>query len=100
MRLTIQKLFAFSLGALLLCLALLLYQVMRGWEQTLLESSERHSDVVAREVEQRVANYLGEAPLAISQFNQEVKFGIIDEKNSDSIEQGLVSLLLANEKLS
>jgi adenylate cyclase len=100
MRPTLQKVFALSLLALVIGLALLSYPVLRGWEQTLLQSSERYRDLVAREVAQRVTNYLDEAPRAISRFDQEIQYGLIDTGKKESVEQGLLSLLLDNEKLS
>ena len=100
MRLTLQRVFAFSLLALLMGLSLLFYQVLNGWERTLLQSSERYRDLVARGVAQRVSNYLDEAPMAISRFDQLIKYGLIDTKKIDSVEQGLLSLLMANDKLS
>ena len=100
MRPTLQRVFVFSLLALLIGLALLSYPVLRGWEQTLLQSSERYRDQVAREVAQRVTNYLDEAPRAISRFDQEIQYGLIDTRKTESVEQGLLSLLLANDKLS
>src|ERR1035438_7630907 len=100
MRLTLQRVFAFSLLALLMGLSLLFYQVLKGWEQTLLQSSERYRDLVAGEVAQRVSNYLDEAPRAISQFDQQIKYGLIDTKKIDSVEQGLLSLLMANDRIS
>jgi adenylate cyclase len=93
MRPTLRNIFAFSLMALLLGLALLFYQVLKGWQQTILESSERYRDLAGREVAQRVTAYLNEAPLAVAQFEQQIEFG-------DSVERGLLSLLLANDNIS
>ncbi len=100
MRLTLQKVFALSLFGLVIGLVLLFYQVLKGWEQTLLQSSERYREVVARAVGQSVSNYLHEAPLAIGRFDAQVKYGLIDPQSTDSVEQGLLSLMLANDKLS
>jgi len=100
MRLTLQRVFAFSLLALLMGLSLLFYQVLKGWEQTLLQSSERYRDLVAREVAQRVSNYLDEAPMAIRRFDRQIKYGLIDTKKTHSVEQGLLSLLMANDRIS
>jgi hypothetical protein len=36
--------------ALMLGLSLLFYQVLKGWEQTILQSSERYRDLASREV--------------------------------------------------
>jgi adenylate cyclase len=100
MRPTLQRVFAFSLLALLIGLSLLFYQVLKGWEQTLLQSSERYRALVAREVAQRVLNYLDEAPKAINRFDGQIKYGLIDTRKTDSVEQGLLTLLLANDKIS
>jgi len=100
MRPTLQRVFAFSLLALLMGLALLFVQMMKAWEQTLLQSSESYRDLVAREVVERVSNYLDEAPMAIGRFDQQIKYGLIDTRNTASVEQGLLSLLLANERIS
>ncbi len=100
MRPTLQRVFAFSLFALLIGLGLIFYQVMKGWEQTLLQSSERYRDMIAREVARRVSNYLDEAPAAIDRFDQQVKYGLVDTRQIRSVEQGLLSLLLADNKLS
>ena len=97
---TLRQVFVFSMLALMLGLSLLFYQVLKGWEQTLLQSSERYRDLASREVAQRVTTYLNEAPMAVTQFEQQVKYGLIDTQNTDSVEQGLFSLLLANENIS
>jgi len=86
--------------ALILVLSLLFYQVMKGWEQTLLQSSERYRDLASREVAQRVTTYLNEAPLAVAQFEQQIKYGLIDTQRTESVNQGLLALLLANENIS
>ena len=97
---TLRQVFVFSMLALMLGLSLLFYQVLKGWEQTILQSSERYRDLASREVAQRVTNYLDEAPMAVTQFEQQVKYGVIDAQKIDSVEQGLFSLLLANENIS
>jgi adenylate cyclase len=73
MRPTLRQVFAFSLLALLMGLALLFYQVLNGLERTILQSSERYRDLASREVAQRVTNYLNEAPLAVTEFEQQLK---------------------------
>ncbi len=97
---TLRQVFVFSMLALMLGLSLLFYQVLKGWEQTILQSSERYRDLASREVAQRVTNYLDEAPMAVTQFEQQVKYGVIDAQKIDSVEQGLFSVLLANENIS
>jgi hypothetical protein len=71
-----------------------------GLEKTLLRSSERYRDLASREVAQRVTTYLDEAPMAVTHFEQQVKYGLIDPRKTDSVEQGLLSLLLANDNIS
>ncbi len=100
MRPTLQKVFALSLLALLIGLSLIFYQVMKGWEQTLLQSSERYREMIASDVARRVSNYLDEAPAAIDRFDRQVKYGLVDTHQIQSVEQGLLSLLLADNKLS
>jgi adenylate cyclase len=100
LRPTLRQVFGFSLFGLLLALALLFYLVLNGSQQTILHSSERYRDLASREVAQRVTTYLDEAPMAVTHFEQEVKYGLIDPAKTDSVEQGLLSLLLANENVS
>ena len=100
MRPTLRQVFGFSLLGLLLGLTLLFYLVLRGSEKTILDSSERYRDLASREVAQRVTIYLDEAPMAVTHFERQVKYGLIDTKNVDSVERGLLSLLLANENIS
>jgi adenylate cyclase len=100
LRPTIRQVFGFSLLGLLVGLALLFYLVMNGLEKTLLRSSERYRDLAGREVAQQVTNYLNEAPLAVTHFEKQVKYGLVDFRSTDSVEQGLLSLLLANDNIS
>ncbi len=100
MRPTLNRVFAFSLLALITVLSLLFYQVMKGWEQTILQSSERYRDLASREVAQRVTTYLNEAPLAVAQFEQGIRYGLIDAQETESVNQGLLALLVANENIS
>ena len=94
LRPTVRQVFALSLLGLLLSLALLFYLVLHGSEETILQSAERFRDMASREVIRGVTTYLNEAPLAVAQFEQQAKFGIVDLKKTDSIQAGLLSLLL------
>lgn len=100
LRPTVRQVFALSLLGLLLSLALLFYLVLHGSEETILQSAERFRDMASREVIRGVTTYLNEAPLAVAQFEQQAKFGIVDLKKTDSIQAGLLSLLLADENIS
>src|SRR5204862_2897755 len=43
---------------------------------------------------------LNEAPLVVARFEEQVRYGLVDPKQPDSIQAGLLSLLLANEIVS
>jgi adenylate cyclase len=100
LRPTLRQVFGFSLIGLLLGLALVFYFVLNGSERTILQSAERYRDLASREVAARVTDYLNEAPLAIDQFEKQVRYNLIQPKNPDSVEPALLSLLLANDSIS
>ena len=100
MRPTLRQVFGFSLLGLVLGLALLFYLVSNRSEKTILDSSESYRDLASREVAYRVTTYLDEARMAVRYFEQQVKYSLIDPRKIDSIEQGLLSLLLGNENIS
>jgi adenylate cyclase len=100
MRPTLRQVFGFSLLGLLLGLGLLFYLVRDGSEQTLLKSADRYRRLASSIVAQRVTSYLDQAPMAVAHFEQQVKYGLIDPRNTDSLQRGLLSLLLANDNLS
>jgi adenylate cyclase len=97
---TVRQLFAFSLLGLLLGLSLLFYLVLHASEEATLNSSERYRELASRYVAHLITSYLDEAPMAVTRFQEEVNYGIIDTGSVDSVEQGLLSLLLANDNLS
>jgi adenylate cyclase len=97
---TLRQVFGLSLLGLLLGLALLFYLVLNGSQQSILHSAESYRELASREVGDEVTTYLNEAPMAVTHFEQQVKYGLIDTKNADSIEQGLLSLLLSNDNIS
>ena len=100
MRQTLRLVFGLSLLGLLLGLALLFYVVFHASQNILLSSAESYRKLGGLEVEHRVKTYLEEAPMAVGHFEQQVKFGLIDTRNADSIERGLLSLLLDNDNIS
>jgi adenylate cyclase len=100
LRPTVGKVFGFAFVGLLLGLTLLFYLVLQGSQQTILQSAERYRDLASREVAHRVTDYLDEAPMAVTHFQQQVSYGLIKPGNIASIESGLLSLLIANENLS
>jgi adenylate cyclase len=97
---TLRQVSLFSLLGLLLGLALLFYLVLNGSQQSILHSAERYRELASRQVAKDVTSYLKEAPMAVTHFEQQVKYGLIDTRKSDSIQQGLLSLLLSNDNIS
>ena len=100
MRLTRQQVFGLSLLGLFLGLALLFYLVLNNTQQTILQSAERYRNLAGREVGREVTAYLDEAPMAVGHFEQDVKYGLVNTADPESIRQGLLSLLLANDNIS
>ncbi len=100
LRPTLKQVFGFGLLGLILSLALLFSLVLHGSERTILQSAERFRDSASREVIKGVTAYLDEAPLAVARFEEQVRYGLVDPKQPDSIQAGLLSLLLANEIVS
>jgi adenylate cyclase len=97
---TVRQVFILSFLGLLLGLTLLFYLVLQGSQKTILQSSERYRDLASREVARRVTDYLDEAPMAVAHFQQEVQYGLVVPGKLDSVEAGLLSLLVANGNLS
>ena len=97
---TLRQVFALSLLGLLMGLGLLFYFVFHGSKKTILESSQRLGDRASKEIVDSVTNYLQEAPMAVSDFESQIKYGLVDPKKVDSIHGGLMSLLLANQNIS
>lgn len=100
LRPTLRQVFALSLLGLLLSLVLLFFLVFDGSWQTILETSGRLRDLASREVGNRVSDYLNEAPKAVSLFEKQISFAIVDPGNPDSVRTSLLSLLLANKNIS
>ena len=100
LHLTLRQLFALSLLGLTLGLALLFYLFLQGSQRTLLQSAERFRDSASLEVRNRVIDYLNEAPSAVTDFAEHVQRGLVNPANYESIQSGLLSLLLANQNIS
>lgn len=100
MRPTLRQLFGFSLLGLVLGLALLFYLVLDRSQQTILQSAERYRELASQEVARQVTTYLDEAPMAITEFESHVRYGLTSLDKKKSIEQGLLYLLLSNDNLS
>jgi adenylate cyclase len=100
LRPTLKQVFFLSLAGLALSLAILLSLFVEGSQSTILQSSERFRDSASREVADRVRTYLGEAPAAVSQFEDKVRYGLINPRDRKSIDDALLSLLLVNRNVS
>ncbi|MES1260302.1 MAG: adenylate/guanylate cyclase domain-containing protein [Acidobacteriota bacterium] len=97
---TLKQLFAFSLTGLALGLALLFYLFRDGSERTILQSSQRFRDSASREVADRVKDYLSQAPMAVMRFEDQIRYGVVRPPDPDSIEMGLLLVLVCNENIS
>ncbi len=97
---TLQQVFVLSLLGLLLALASLLWLGFNGSKRTILRSSENYRELAARFISSRVTDYLNQAPQAVDDFERKAQYGLINFKDAASVQQSLLSLLLANENLS
>ena len=61
---------------------------MEGSGRTILRSAEMDRDLASHEVAARVTEYLGEAPLAVEHFHQQIRYNLIQPRNPDSVESG------------
>ena len=100
LRPTATQVYAFSLIGLVLGLAFLFYLVVEGSGRTILRSAEMDRDLASHEVAARVTEYLGEAPLAVEHFHQQVRYNLIQLRDPDSVESALLSLYIANKNIS
>ncbi|MBS0657039.1 MAG: hypothetical protein JSR82_02180 [Verrucomicrobia bacterium] len=99
-RLTIAQLMGFGFAALIAALVGLFVVVSRGTQASLLESSERIRDQASREIANRVALYLGEAPEAIRRFERQITLGLVQPREPTSLEPALAALLAGSQNLS
>jgi adenylate cyclase len=97
---TLRQVFALSLLGLVLALGGLLWLGFNGSKRTILRSSEQYRALAARFIASGVNNYLKQAPDAVDDFERKARYGLIDFKNTASVQQALLSLLLADENLS
>lgn len=97
---TLKQVFALSLLGLLLGLGLLFYLIFDGSQRTILESSEHLRARTSTDIVNRVSDYLQEAPAAVSDFERQIQYGLVDPGKVESVHNGLMSLLLANRNIS
>jgi adenylate cyclase len=97
---TLRQVFALSLLGLVLALGGLLWLGFNGSKRTILRTSEQYRGLAARFIASRVNEYLKHAPDAVDDFERKARYGLIDFKNTASVQQALLSLLLADDNLS
>jgi len=97
---TLKQVFAFSLLGLLLSLTLLFWLISYGSQKTILKGSDNLRDVTSGEVTRQIVEYLHEAPIAVAYFEKQVQHSLVDPDKPDSIQESLLSLLLADGNLS
>jgi adenylate cyclase len=99
MKPTLGQVFALSLAGLVAMLALLFGIVLRASSETIEESSERLRDQAAREVENRVTNFLAGAPERVRQFQAEISNGLVEARDPASLEAAFFAQLLSDPNL-
>lgn len=99
-RFTLRQVIALSLTGLVCGLGLLFYLVLDGSAKSILHSAERYREFASLEVENDVTAYLSKAPAAVRAFERQLDYGLIDPASPDSIQKGLLSLLLADPNIS
>ena len=87
MRPTLKRIFLWSFIGLAVSLTLLFCLVFAGSQRTILQSAENFRKVIAKEVAQRVTNYLDEAPKTVMHFEQDMHYGIVNPRDAKSILQ-------------
>ena len=97
---TLRQVFVLAGLGLLLGLGLLFYLGLSGSEKTILKSSDNYRRLASRFIASRVTAYLDQAPMAVTNFQEQVQYGVVNFKNNVSVQRGLLSLLLANENIS
>jgi adenylate cyclase len=97
---TLKTIFVISLAGLTAALGLLFYVFYRGSQHTILQSASQLRRAASREAADRVLESLDSAPRAVEKFQRQMHYGITDPRKADSVEAGLLSLLIANERIS
>ena len=100
LKLTINRVFAFSLFGLLAGLGLLFWMVFHGLQAALLSSAEQGRARDSAVIAQSVANYLGKAPAAASYFESILRVGFTKPSDPQSLRDGLLSVLLRDADIS
>jgi adenylate cyclase len=97
---TLRQVFAVSLLGLVLALGGLLGLGSSGSKRTILRGAENYRELAARFIASRVTDYLDQAPAAVHDFERKAQYGLIDFKDTASVQRALLALLLANDNLS
>ena len=97
---TLKTIFVISLAGLTVALGLLFYVFYHGSQSTILESAAELRHSASHEAADRVMDSLNSAPEAVTKFQRQMHYGITDPRKLDSVEAGLLALLIADDKIS
>ncbi|HEY3927256.1 MAG TPA: adenylate/guanylate cyclase domain-containing protein [Candidatus Koribacter sp.] len=97
---TLKQIFTISLIGLTAALALLYYVFFKGSERTILQSADRFRNAAGHQAADRVLDSLDTLPRVAAEFEGQMHYGQTDPRNANSVESGLLALLIANESLS
>ncbi len=99
-KLTLNRVFAFSLIGLLAGLAGLFFLVFNGLQNALLESAEQARERNSAVIGQSVTDYLSQAPAAAANFENLLQARLTNPSDLHSLRDGLLSVLLCNPHIS
>jgi adenylate cyclase len=99
-KLTLNRVFVFSLIGLLAGLAMLFWLVLYGLQTALLRSAQQARDKNSAVIGQSVTDYLGQAPAAAENFESLLRVGLTKPSDLHSLRDGLLSVLLENPDIS
>jgi len=99
-RLTLNRVFAFSLLGLIAGLALLFWLVFHGLQAVLLNTAQQGRDKNSAIIGGSVTDYLAQAPAAAANFQRLIDAGLTHPSDVRSVRDGLLAVLLENGHLS
>jgi adenylate cyclase len=97
---TLKTIFVSSLAGLTVALGLLFYVFYQGSQRTILQSASQLRQSASHEAADRVMDSLNSAPEAVDKFQRQMHYGITDPRKADSVEAGLLALLIGDDKIS
>ena len=99
-KLTLNRVFVFSLIGLLAALSLLFWLVFHGLQNALLTSAEHTRDKNSAVIGQSVTDYLNQAPAAAEHFEGLLSAGVTRLSDPHSLRDSLLAVLLENNDVS